>query len=102
MLGRTVRVPVLNDAHAALMGEIWQGAAKDKRDVVMLTLGTGVGGAVDYRGGKRCGCGREAVNFGRVAFDSSDEPAAPLGARMTDFAGHAVGTKYVDVSTKLL
>ena len=36
----------LNDAHAALMGEIWQGAAKDKDDVVMLTLGTGVGGAV--------------------------------------------------------
>jgi len=36
----------LNDAHAALLGEIWQGAAKDKTDVVMLTLGTGVGGAV--------------------------------------------------------
>ena len=36
----------LNDAHAALMGEIWQGAAKGRQDVVMLTLGTGVGGAV--------------------------------------------------------
>lgn len=36
----------LNDAHAALMGEIWQGAAKGREDVVLLTLGTGVGGAV--------------------------------------------------------
>jgi glucokinase len=36
----------LNDAHAALMGEVWQGAAKERADVAMLTLGTGVGGAV--------------------------------------------------------
>jgi glucokinase len=43
-LGRPVKVT--NDAHAALLGEIWQGAAKDMKNVVMLTLGTGVGGAV--------------------------------------------------------
>lgn len=36
----------LNDAHAALMGEVWQGAAKGLEDVAMITLGTGVGGAV--------------------------------------------------------
>jgi glucokinase len=45
-LGFSKPVPVLNDAHAALLGEVWMGAAKDRRDVVMLTLGTGVGGAV--------------------------------------------------------
>lgn len=39
------KVPVLNDAHAALLGEAWQGAARGFRDVIMLTLGTGVGGA---------------------------------------------------------
>ncbi|NQX02511.1 ROK family protein, partial [bacterium] len=39
-------VPVINDAHAALLGEAWLGAAKGMRDVVMLTLGTGVGGAI--------------------------------------------------------
>ena len=38
-------VPVLNDAHAALLGEAWIGAAAGMRDVIMLTLGTGVGGA---------------------------------------------------------
>jgi glucokinase len=38
-------VPVLNDAHAALLGEAWVGAAKDFSNVIMLTLGTGVGGA---------------------------------------------------------
>src|SRR6185503_20471786 len=39
-------VVVLNDAHAALLGEVWRGAAKGYRNVILLTLGTGVGGAV--------------------------------------------------------
>lgn len=39
-------VQVLNDAHAALLGEVWIGAAKGCQDVFMITLGTGVGGAV--------------------------------------------------------
>lgn len=38
-------VVVLNDAHAALLGEVWQGAAKGCQNVILLTLGTGVGGA---------------------------------------------------------
>jgi glucokinase len=44
-LRRAGEVPVLNDAHAALLGEVWQGAARGLKDVFMLTLGTGVGGA---------------------------------------------------------
>jgi glucokinase len=39
-------VRVLNDAHAALLGEVWKGAASGFRNVAMLTLGTGVGGAI--------------------------------------------------------
>ncbi len=39
-------VRVLNDAHAALMGECWLGAARGESDVFMLTFGTGVGGAI--------------------------------------------------------
>ena len=38
-------IPVLNDAHAALLGEVSKGVAKGMINVVMLTLGTGVGGA---------------------------------------------------------
>ena len=37
---------VLNDAVAAMMAEANLGAAKNKKNVVMLTLGTGVGGAI--------------------------------------------------------
>jgi glucokinase len=43
-LGR--RVAVENDANAWALGEFWRGAARGRRDVVLLTLGTGVGGGI--------------------------------------------------------
>ncbi|MFL6208636.1 MAG: ROK family protein [Pyrinomonadaceae bacterium] len=45
-LKTTAPVLVLNDAHAALLGEVWQGAAVGCQDAVLLTLGTGGGGAI--------------------------------------------------------
>jgi glucokinase len=42
--GNPVRIE--NDADVALIGECWVGAGKGKNPVVMLTFGTGVGGAV--------------------------------------------------------
>ena len=35
-----------NDANVAALGEMWQGGGKGYRDVVAVTLGTGVGGGV--------------------------------------------------------
>ena len=40
------RVTLANDGNCALMGEAWHGAAKGYSDVLLLTLGTGVGGGV--------------------------------------------------------
>lgn len=45
-LRRQRLVPVLNDAHAALVAELWRGAAAGARNAVLLTLGTGVGGGI--------------------------------------------------------
>ena len=39
-------IPATNDAHAALIGESWIGAARGLRDAILITLGTGVGGAI--------------------------------------------------------
>ncbi len=38
-----------NDGRCALIGEAWLGAAKDTSSAVLITLGTGVGGAVMQR-----------------------------------------------------
>ncbi len=39
-----------NDANAAAMGEAWLGSAKGVQNVVMVTIGTGVGGGVIVNG----------------------------------------------------
>ena len=40
------RVTLANDGNCALVGEAWKGAAAGFSDVLLLTLGTGVGGGV--------------------------------------------------------
>ncbi len=45
------KVTLANDGNCALVGEAWKGAAVGCSDVVLLTLGTGVGGGV-MLGGK--------------------------------------------------
>lgn len=67
-------VPVLNDAHAALMGEVWQGAARGSQNVILLTLGTGVGGAAMVDGHLlRGGIGR-AGHLGHLVLDMAGPP----------------------------
>lgn len=73
-LGRAEEVRVLNDAQAALTGEAWQGAAKGMRDVVMLTLGTGVGGAVMSGGQLLRGSIGRAGHVGHMTVDFEGAP----------------------------
>ncbi|MGN0701082.1 MAG: ROK family protein, partial [Oscillospiraceae bacterium] len=77
-LGKEVYVE--NDANAAAFGEVLNGAGKGYKDVIVVTLGTGVGGGiiidgkiytgfnfcgaelghtVIQYGGRQCGCGRK-------------------------------------------
>jgi glucokinase len=77
--GRTYslhRTPVfvLNDAHAALLGELWQGAAKGYSNVVLLTLGTGVGGAVLANGHLLKGHIGRAGHLGHISVNSDGAP----------------------------
>lgn len=64
-------VHVLNDAQAALLGEVWTGAGRGCRDVFMLTLGTGVGGAVMSGGRLLIGRIGRAGHLGHITVDSS-------------------------------
>ena len=74
-----LNVKIANDANVATLAEVKFGAARNRRNVIMLTLGTGVGGgivangqliegnlsvgaelghSVIARGGEQCTCGR--------------------------------------------
>jgi len=67
-------VPVLNDAHAALLGEAWVGAAAGYRNVVLLTLGTGVGGAILADGRLFKGHIGRAGHLGHISLNPDGPP----------------------------
>lgn len=69
-----IETPVLNDAHAALLGEIWLGAGRGLRDAILLTLGTGVGGAIWSEARLLRGHLGRAGHFGHVALDVRGAP----------------------------
>jgi len=71
LLGQPVFV--LNDAVAALMAEAKFGAAKDKKHAVLLTLGTGVGGAILINGMPYQGAFNKAGHIGHMVIDHKGE-----------------------------
>src|SRR6185369_14519693 len=58
-----------NDANAAAVGEMWLGAARGCRDVVSVTLGTGVGGGVILDGKLWRGSHGSAGEIGHTTVD---------------------------------
>jgi len=93
--------PILleNDANAAALGEMWIGAGKDVKDLILLALGTGIGGGIvsggkvlhGFRGmagefghmtvfpdGNPCGCG----NNGCLEKHASATAIAAMGKMM--------------------
>ena len=103
-----------NDANCAALGEVTAGAAKGAKNMVMVTLGTGVGGGIIIggklytgcngiagevghmvirQGGERCGCGRDgcleayasAASFVKFAERAL---AAGRGSLLQAHAGH--------------
>jgi glucokinase len=76
------------DTVVALLGEIWKGGAKGMKDVVMLTLGTGVGGAIMMKGEIDKGSEGKAGELGHMLIQSEGEgilnkgfPVCGLGHR---------------------
>lgn len=64
---------VLNDAVAAMMAEARFGIAKNKKNVAMFTLGTGVGGALLIEGIPYQGSFNKAGHLGHMVIDSEEK-----------------------------
>ena len=60
-----------NDANCAVLGEWWQGAARNANDVIGLTIGTGIGGGIVIGGRLYHGSSDMAAEFGHMSIDST-------------------------------
>ncbi len=65
---------IANDANCAGLGEAWLGAGRLRQDFVMLTLGTGVGGAIILNQKLFVGHGGAAGELGSMSFDPKGHP----------------------------
>lgn len=67
-------VKVGNDANVAALGEMWQGGGRGYKNLVMVTLGTGVGGGVILNGKILTGSKGAAGEIGhiKVKYDEKD------------------------------
>ena len=73
-------VRLINDADAALLGEALAGAARGARVALMLTVGTGLGGAALIDGAILRGAAREHPEIGHLIVDPTG-PECYCGSR---------------------
>jgi glucokinase len=114
---RGLGIPILleNDANAAALGEMWLGAGKkDVKDLILLTLGTGIGGGIVANGkvmhgflgmagefghmtvfpdGNPCGCG----NCGCLEKHASATAIAAMG-RMMHFGRDVTSARVAELA----
>ena len=70
-----------NDANAAAVGEMWRGAARDRRTIVCVTLGTGVGGGIVLEGKVWRGVNGSAAEIGHMCVDPFSDAVCGCGGR---------------------
>jgi glucokinase len=63
-----------NDANAAALGEKWMGAGRDVDDLVLLTLGTGIGGGIIANGRVLRGFVGMAGELGHITVSPNGNP----------------------------
>jgi len=110
------KIMLENDANAAALGEMWRGAGKNVKDLILLTLGTGIGGGIIIDGrvlhgflgmagefghmtvfpdGNPCGCG----NCGCLEKHASATAIAAMG-RMMHFGRDTTSASVYELALK--
>ncbi len=77
LTGLLVRVG--NDANVAALGEMWQGGAKGAKDVIVVTLGTGVGGGIIVNGKMVAGFNGAGGEIGHITVNPDEIEACNCG-----------------------
>lgn len=96
-----LKVLAANDANVAALGEMWKGGGKGYRDVIMVTLGTGVGGGVIIDGTIRAGSNGAGGEIGHITVNPSEEAVCGCGNK-GHLEQYASATGVVRIGKKLL
>ncbi|MBQ2880488.1 MAG: ROK family protein, partial [Anaerotignum sp.] len=68
-----------NDANVAALGECWQGGAKGYENMVMATLGTGIGGGIVVKGKIIYGAHGAGGEIGHITLEPGEAEACGCG-----------------------
>ena len=74
-----MKVAVGNDANMAALGEMWLGAGKGEKNLIMVTLGTGVGGGVIVNGQPVVGAHGAGGEIGHICVNYEEEDHCGCG-----------------------
>lgn len=83
ILGNKTELPVRvgNDANVAALGEMWQGGGKGYTNVVVITLGTGVGGGIIVDGKMVAGANGAGGEIGHIYVDETETETCGCGKK---------------------
>ena len=70
-----------NDANVAALGEQWKGGGRGYSDMLMVTLGTGVGGGLILGGKIVCGSNGAAAEIGHIVVNPAEMDFCGCGCR---------------------
>lgn len=80
-LGALVGLPVMagNDANVAALGEMWKGGGQGHNDLVVVTLGTGVGGGIIINGKMLTGANGSGGEIGHIHVQDGEPETCGCG-----------------------
>lgn len=76
-----IEVKVENDANVAALGEMWKGGGEGYRNLVMVTLGTGVGGGIIVNGQILTGTNGGGGEIGHILSDRNETECCGCGKK---------------------
>lgn len=96
-------VAFVNDANAAAYGEFWIGSGRDSPSMIMLTLGTGVGGGVVVDGQLIDGVNSFGSECGHIIIDSRDDARLCVwGGGQGELEAYASASAVIERARQLL
>ena len=78
------KVKVGNDANVAALGEMWKGGGRGRKNVVMVTLGTGVGGGIILNEKILTGTNGAGVEIGHLTMEPTEVEKCGCGKTGSD------------------